>query len=167
MFIWFPWEEQASLTACLNIMFDTDGRDKGQTAGEGLSKKKKKNSGFDLLSYAVLNLEQHWNVTDCSDFLSLWSAFTFSLSFCLWQNTSEFVLVLSFPPFIYFILLLFFLCHSVFFFKKKGLYPRYSPHSAWDVPSLCFFVEFCCTKTLCDSSPSWVKNAGVYDVRER
>ena len=44
-------------------MFDTDGSDNGQTAGEGLSKKK--NSGFDLLSYAVLNLEQHWNVTDC------------------------------------------------------------------------------------------------------
>ena len=75
----------------------------------------------------MLNLEQHWNVTDCSDFLSLWSAFTFSLSFCLWQNTSEFVLVLSFPPFIYFILLLFFLCHSVFFFlKKRSLSPLFT-----------------------------------------
>lgn len=61
----FRWEEQTFLTACLKIMLDTDGRDKGQTAGEGLNKKKNENSGFDFLSHAELNLEQHWNVTDC------------------------------------------------------------------------------------------------------
>lgn len=37
----FQWEWQTFLTACLNIMLDTDGRDKGQTAGEGLNKKQK------------------------------------------------------------------------------------------------------------------------------
>lgn len=40
-------------------MLNTDGSDKEQTAEEGLNKDKKENSGFDILSSAVLNFEQH------------------------------------------------------------------------------------------------------------
>lgn len=42
MFSWILWWEQTFLTACLNIMLDTDGRDKGQKQQGKVSIKGKK-----------------------------------------------------------------------------------------------------------------------------
>lgn len=149
----FQWEERTFLTACLNIMLDTDGRDKGQTAGEGLKIKEKRKR---WIWFTVICFVKPSTTLKCNRLLGrslsliCFQPLQTLLSVLEYVLTSECVSSSSFCPFIYYQLSWSFFSSSsitslkkrVFLYKNINWSLRRTPSSTsviWDMVAVITF----------------------------